>query len=125
MKLVVIESPLSSDTAEGLAKNRRYAAACMRDCLARGEAPYASHLLFDQQGILNDKIPEERTKGMQAGFAWGAKADIRAVYWNLGCSKGMEAGLREARIAGQEVDFRRLPDTWDASFEPRTGTHDK
>ncbi len=109
MKLVVIESPLSGDVA----KNVRYAKACMRDSLERGEAPYASHLLFAQEGILDDTVHNERRLGMEAGFAWGAVAAVRAVYWNLGVSRGMEEGIRLARIAGQEVDFRRLPEGWD------------
>ena len=43
---VLIESPLASPTVEGLVKNKKYARACLRDSLSKGEAPYASHLLY-------------------------------------------------------------------------------
>ena len=40
MKLVVVESPYAGDVET----NVRYARAAIRDCLMRGEAPFASHL---------------------------------------------------------------------------------
>lgn len=56
MRLVIIESPFAGDVE----KNTRYARACVRDSLLRGEAPIASHLLYTQGGILNDDVPAER-----------------------------------------------------------------
>lgn len=56
MRLVIVESPFAGDVEE----NIKYARAAVRDCLMRGEAPIASHLLYTQEGILNDDIPEER-----------------------------------------------------------------
>src|SRR4249920_519320 len=76
--LVVIESPLNADTRDGIEQNKAYAKKAMLDSLSRGEAPYASHLLYDQPGILDDLNPDERHRGILAGFAWGAKADIVA-----------------------------------------------
>ena len=55
MELVVLESPFAGNVE----MNIHYARACMADCLARGEAPFASHLLYTQPGILDDDIPEE------------------------------------------------------------------
>jgi len=107
--LVVIESPLSGDRE----RNKRYARAAMLDCLRRGEAPYASHLLFDQPGLLDDDVPEQRVAGMLAGFAWGACADLVAVYTDLGISPGMWAGVERAVGAGQSVETRTLPG-WEA-----------
>jgi hypothetical protein len=49
MKLVIIESPYAGDVEPNVA----YAKAAVLDCLSRGEAPYASHLFFTQDGILN------------------------------------------------------------------------
>jgi hypothetical protein len=50
MKKVIIESPFAGDVK----KNIEYARKCMRDSLLRGEAPLASHLLYTQDGILDD-----------------------------------------------------------------------
>jgi hypothetical protein len=114
---VVIESPLKGRgaTVEYRAKdeteNRAYAKACVRDSLARGEAPFASHLLYAQEGILDDAIPEERAKGIQAGFEWGEAATLVAVYEDRGITVGMEAGIARARAHGQAVVFRRLDGT--------------
>lgn len=101
--LVVIESPLSGD----FARNVRYARLCGLDCIRRGEAPYASHLLMTQ--FLDDALPEERKLGMEAGFAWGAKGDIVAVYQDLGISGGMRMGIENAERRGQKIEYRRLP----------------
>ena len=90
MKLVIIESPYSGDVE----KNTKYARECMLDSLRRGEAPYASHLLYTQ--VLDDTALDERHLGMEAGFAWGAKADMVAVYTDLGISEGMKFGVARA-----------------------------
>lgn len=103
-KLVVIESPLRGDYV----KNREYAKKCMLDSLRRGEAPYASHLLFDQPGLLDDTNPEERELGMLAGFAWGEVGVLRAFYTDLGMSGGMIRGAEEAKRLGQEIEYRAI-----------------
>src|ERR1700684_441017 len=51
---------------------------CMRDSVMRGEAPFASHLLYVQ--FLDDDILWEREAGLSCGFAWGALADATVVY---------------------------------------------
>lgn len=108
MKLVVIESPYAGDVEENL----RYVRAAMADCLRRGEAPYASHALYTQPGVLDDDKPEERRLGIDAGFAWGRCAHIVAFYVDRGWSRGMLAakarlgepgvglGYVERRVAG-------------------------
>lgn len=101
---VIIESPYAGD----IETNERYARACMKDCLQRGEAPFASHLLYTQEGVLDDTIPEERSLGIDAGLVWGACADKTVVYTNLGTSKGMEYGIANAKRAGREIEYRRL-----------------
>jgi hypothetical protein len=105
MKLVVIESPLAGDRE----LHKEYARFCMKDSLARKEAPYASHLLFDQDGLLDDDKPEGREAGMEAGFAWGARADMVAVYRDLGISVGMKQGIENARLRGTPIEYRELP----------------
>ncbi len=82
MRRVVLESPYNGDVEA----NTTYARACVRDCLKRGEAPIASHLLFTQPGILKDEVPEERRLGMEAGFAWTLFAEAVVVDFRM-CMK--------------------------------------
>jgi len=109
MKLVSIESPYAGDVE----RNVRYAKACVRDCLRRGEAPYASHLFFTQDGLLDDTVPEERKLGMEAGKAWELHADLTAVYTDLGMSSGVKWGIEKAKAAGRPVEMRSLGGDWD------------
>lgn len=105
-KLVILESPFAGDVE----KNVAYARACMRDCLLRGEAPYASHLLYTQEGVLDDNIPSEREHGIQAGFAWRQVAETTVVYTDLGISRGMQYGIEDANDRGCPIEYRTLPD---------------
>ena len=107
LPLVFIESPFAGDVVA----NIKFARACMRDSLSRGEAPFAMHLLYTQEGILRDEIPEERKWGMEAGFAWGKHACKTVVYTNLGITKGMELGIQRAIEEGREIEYREL-DSW-------------
>jgi hypothetical protein len=112
--LVEVESPYSASTDEGVAENVRYARACMRDCIDRGEAPLASHLLYTQPGILDDGVPEERRMGMEAGKAWSIYAHKVCVYMDRGVSEGMRWGIERARRRDIAVEYRRLGGEWDA-----------
>lgn len=103
-RLVVLESPYAGDVV----KNIAYARACMRDCLLRGEQPFASHLLYTQEGILDDGVPEERTLGIEAGFQWGRHADAVVVYTDLGISHGMQLGVQRAQKNGKTIEYRTL-----------------
>jgi len=102
MKLVVIESPYAGDVH----KNLNYARAAMLDCLSRGEAPLASHLLYTQ--VLDDEDPGERYRGIKAGLAWGQHADLVAVYADLGISTGMKLGIEAAKYDKIEIEYRTL-----------------
>ena len=101
--LVLIESPFAGDVET----NIRYARACMRDSLIRGEYPFAMHLLYTQDGILDDDIPAERSLGIESGLAWGKHASKTVVYTDLGISPGMELGIKSAREEGREGNLRR------------------
>lgn len=103
-KIVIIESPYAGDVE----RNIRYARAAMRDCLLRGEAPYASHLLYTQDGVLDDDVPEQRKLGMEAGFEFTRVADLVAVYSDLGISKGMEDGIQVHINNGRTIEVREL-----------------
>ena len=96
MKRVIIESPYAAANGHTVADHEEYARRCMADSLARGEAPLASHLLYTQHGILDDTDPEQRKRGMEAGWAWTEMADLVAVYTDFGESCGMVDGMAGA-----------------------------
>lgn len=108
MRLVIIETPYKSDTPEDLQKNINYARRCMADSLARGEAPFASHLLYTQPGILDDNDPRQRQQGIRAGLEWGFMADATIVYIDLGISPGMQQGIDNANSFGRPVEYRNI-----------------
>lgn len=111
MRLVVVETPFAHARGDKDAQRRvwRYLRAAMRDCLLRGEAPFASHGLYTQPGVLDDWNPEQRTHGIEAGLAWGERADARVVYGDLGISNGMALGIAKAERLGQAIEYRRVP----------------
>lgn len=104
MRLVIIESPYAGD----IEANVEYARRCVRDSLARGEAPIASHLLYTQPGILNDDVAEERQWGIDAGLAWRQVADASVVYTDRGVTLGMQYGIATAMKADVPVEYRQL-----------------
>lgn len=112
--LIVIESPYAGQSKIWPVAfvqrwlNRRYARACMRDSILRGEAPIASHLLYTQPGILRDHIPAERAAGIEIGLQWGRLAIETAVYTDRGISRGMKMGVERALQEGRKVSHRIL-----------------
>jgi hypothetical protein len=101
----VIESPYAGDVE----MNLRYLRAAMRDCLMRGESPYASHGLYTQPGVLNDDDPVERMQGITAGFEWRYRSDATVVYTDLGITDGMAHGIRHANARHHPVVYRSVP----------------
>jgi len=112
MRRVVVESPCAGVNAEIIERNARYLRACLADCLRRDEAPFASHGLYTQSGVLNDADPTQRALGIRAGFAWREAADLTVVYVDLGTSRGMRAGIDHATKVGCHVEYRRLSGAW-------------
>lgn len=104
MKRVIVETPYAGDVKANVA----YARKCIHDCLLRGEAPYASHLLYTQDGILDDTNPTERALGINAGFVWGDASDLVAVYTDRGISWGMILGIVAAQKRGTPIEYRTL-----------------
>lgn len=104
MRRVILESPFAGDVE----RNIDYARMCMHDCLMRGEAPFASHLLYTQPHVLDDKLLEERNLGISAGFAWGEVAEAAVVYDDYGISGGMQKGIERHIKAGLPVEYRKL-----------------
>lgn len=107
-RLVFVESPFKGENWEDTTRNIFYAKACVRDCLLRGESPYASHLFFTQTGILNDAIEAERLLGIAAGQLIGDRCDLRAIYDDLGISQGMQYGIKRAQKINQPIEYRRI-----------------
>jgi hypothetical protein len=105
---VIIESPFAGVDAEERAANIDYARLSMRDSLMRGEAPYASHLLYTQPGVLDDDVPAEREHGIKAGFAFRAMCDKTVVYTDRGISSGMRWGIDHAAKLGHAIEYRTL-----------------
>lgn len=101
---VILESPYAGDVE----RNIVYARKCVRDSLLRGEAPIASHLLYTQEGILNDDIPQERQLGIDAGLIWKFVADKHVFYIDYGMSRGMDYALETAKKNNIEIEFRKI-----------------
>lgn len=108
MRRVVIESPYAGNRQA----HEAYAREAMLDCLSRGEAPYASHLLYTQ--VLDDDQEEHRRLGMEAGFEWAKAADAVVVYLDLGISPGMASGIARATERGLTIEYRYI-------YEPMRG----
>jgi hypothetical protein len=109
VKPCVIESPFAGDVP----RNKAYLQACIRDCLMRGETPYASHQMLTE--ALDDNVPEQREQGMAAGWAMRETIGFVAFYVDLGWSGGMK-GARVTYDGGPdgtgkltEYEERRLP----------------
>ena len=102
--IVILESPYAGDVLANLT----YARACLRALLLRGDAPYASHLLYTQEGVLEDGKPEERTIGMHAGFVYYAVAAECAVCLDRGVSGGMRQGIQRAMRLGIPIRYYHL-----------------
>lgn len=100
-KRVIIESPYRGD----IRLNKAYACLAMLDSIMRGEAPFASHLLYTQ--MLDDNDPHERGLGIALGFAWHGVADLIAYYIDLGMSEGMTLS-RDSLPSNKPTEYRRI-----------------
>lgn len=105
-RLVIMESPFRADNREQLLENVMYARRCLKDCLDRGEAPIASHLLYTQ--VLDDADPKQRQRGIESGLAWMRVAHASVIYTDLGISEGMRKAIEMARLAGVPTEMRTL-----------------
>lgn len=106
MRLVIVESPYAGTSPAEVDSNVKYARRCLLDCLQRGEAPFASHLLYTQ--VLDDNDAAQRTFGIAAGNAWIRAADAIVVYTDHSITPGMHMGIAAARQAGIAIEYRRI-----------------
>lgn len=105
---VIIESPLGASSRAEIEENKWYARLCVRNSLLRNESPFASHLLYEHQEIMDDLNPEERELGITAGLEWVELADMTAVYEDFGITVGMERGIELAKFIGLKIDYRKI-----------------
>ncbi len=103
-RIVVLESPLAGNVEENIA----YAKRALADSLKRGESPMASHLLYAQEGVLDDTVAEHRELGLRAGLEFYRVADACVIYWDLGISLGMDVGIQTAYDHNVPVEYRKL-----------------
>ena len=102
---VIIESPYAG---VDLDLNVEYARRCLRDSLNRGEAPFASHLLYTQ--VLDDNVKEQRRLGTSRALSWYEAADMICVYMDRGITVGMRFGISYARQLGLARENRYIND---------------
>ena len=121
MKRVVIESPFAGNTPEERAENLEYAKACMLDSLRRGEAPFASHLLYTQ--VLDDALTDDRELGIAAGLSLVRGFELTAVYIDRGLSPGMKRGLTAAGRARRTYVVRSIQGALDIPTALATAIH--
>lgn len=138
----IVESPFAPFTKGNperagveAARNIAYLDACLADCFARGEVPFASHGLYTRKDhgwkVLDDTIPAERKKGMQGGFdvatalaeyayivmnerlemfssSFAKVKFIRAFYYDRSWTPGMADGMFDAGDRGQTIEKRTI-----------------
>lgn len=107
MRRVILESPYAGQ----IERNTLYARRAIHHALQCGDAPIASHLLYTQPGVLDDRIVAERDWGIAAGLAWLEVAEACVVYTDYGISKGMQYGIDAALEAGVPVQYRQIGKT--------------
>ncbi len=131
MKRVNIESPLRGHVPRWMPRvlapfvervnrfrNHDYALRCCRDSLARDEAPYASHVFFDQPGLLDDADAAQRALGMACGREWSRQATLHAFYLDRGWSSGMLAAHEQCMRMGWSMELRYLSHATRAANAP-------
>lgn len=115
-RIVQLESPFSPSNGFPLEHNLRYARRALRDSIFREETPYASHLLYTQEGVLNDDVQDERDLGIQTGFRLlrHGLVSMSVVYSDFGLSRGMIDGIRVAIENDIHVQFRFINSFFDS-----------
>lgn len=103
---VYIESPFASIESDLFELYKNYVHLAIRDCIERGEAPFASHAFYTN--YLDDSQREQRVQGMEMGQSWAEVSGLIAVYEDYGISKGMHWGMSLARQRGQKIEHRSI-----------------
>jgi len=107
-RLVIVESPYAADSFLATYLNMEYAVKACKHCLKAGHYPFASHLLYAQNSMLDDSNPDERALGITAGLAWAKRADFTIFFLDHGFSNGMREALRDCIIKERSYTYRYL-----------------
>lgn len=105
---VMVESPFRTEIGDWRQEMafKVYLHRAVRDSIDRGEAPFAMHLHYTQ--VLNDRIPEQRTKGIECGLEWAHQANYAAFYVDYGWSEGMLKAMTQYNRWGIEWQERSI-----------------
>jgi hypothetical protein len=105
--LVVIESPWA-----GLGAGERaaeYLRNCIRDSLARGEIPWASHAMLAATRALYEEDEDQRIEGLEVNKMFILHYASRvAFYTDHGLSPGMAMARRWAGMHGKIIEERKI-----------------
>lgn len=105
--LVVIESPWAGLGAGERAAN--YLRQCIRDSLARGEIPWASHAMLAATRALYEEDEDQRHEGLEVNKAFILHyATLVVFYTDHGMSPGMALARRWAGIHGKTTEERTI-----------------
>lgn len=103
---VIIESPFKGTDSVTEDEHRAYLERCIKECILRGETPYASHKMLTD--ALDDSDPGQRRIGINAGLAMAecllktGKA-YPVFYVDYGMSDGMK--LAEEKYRKMDVTY--------------------
>ena len=111
-KLCHICSPYRGDTE----RNAKYAAALTRTAVMKGYTPITPHLYLTQ--ALDDRNPEERALGMEAGLHLLEPCEAIMIGGYYGISEGMRYEIERAHRLGKTFLFADTVDVniMDAAF---------
>lgn len=101
MKKVYICSPYRATNSMELDRNIAYAQKLTRKAIEAGCAPITPHLYITQ--CLNDRVPEERVKGMAAGLELLKTCNFIILGTRYGISEGMWQEIAAADAAGIKI----------------------
>jgi hypothetical protein len=105
--LVVIESPWA-----GLGAGERaldYLRNCIRDSLARGEIPWASHAMLAHTRALYEEDEDQRAEGLETNREMiRCHAQLVVFYTDHGMSPGMKLARQWAGMHGVRIEERKI-----------------
>lgn len=103
--VVLIESPFRNEPMA-----MHYLGVCVKDAIARGEAPIASHGFYPRW--LDDADPEQRETGFDCWRGIASIVNKVVIYHDLGISEGMRYALSFCNANRINIEFRALGDEW-------------